>query len=65
MLSKLGVGSAQAMGGGPVINLAPPIAPGGAEIGRNDPCPCGSGKKWKQCGLKNTEEHQANMAAKK
>ena len=24
-------------------------------IGRNDPCPCGSGKKWKNCGLKNTE----------
>ena len=20
-----------------------------AEIGRNDPCPCGSGKKYKQC----------------
>ncbi len=34
-------------------------------IERNDPCPCGSGKKWKNCGLKNTEEHQANMAAKK
>ena len=34
-------------------------------IQRNDPCPCGSGKKWKNCGLKNTEEHQANMAAKK
>lgn len=27
-------------------------------IGRNDPCPCGSGKKYKNCGLKNTEEHQ-------
>ena len=21
----------------------------GAKIGRNDPCPCGSGKKYKQC----------------
>ena len=21
-----------------------------AKIGRNDPCPCGSGKKWKKCG---------------
>jgi len=30
-------------------------------ISRNDPCPCGSGKKWKNCGLKNTEEHQARM----
>jgi preprotein translocase subunit SecA len=35
------------------------------EIGRNDPCPCGSGKKWKNCGLKNTQEHQQLMAAKK
>lgn len=23
-----------------------------AEPGRNDPCPCGSGKKYKQCCLK-------------
>jgi preprotein translocase subunit SecA len=22
---------------------------GGAKIGRNEPCPCGSGKKYKQC----------------
>lgn len=34
------------------------------KVGRNDPCPCGSGKKWKKCGELNTEEHQANMAAK-
>ncbi len=27
-------------------------------IGRNDPCPCGSGKKYKKCGLLNTEEHR-------
>jgi len=31
-------------------------------IGRNDPCPCGSGKKYKKCGLENTEEHQRLMA---
>lgn len=30
-------------------------------ISRNDPCLCGSGKKWKQCGLKNTVEHQDNL----
>ena len=24
-----------------------------AKIGRNDPCPCGSGKKYKKCCLKN------------
>jgi len=34
----------------------------GPKIGRNDPCPCGSKKKWKHCGLANTEEHQMNMA---
>jgi preprotein translocase subunit SecA len=33
-------------------------------IGRNDPCPCGSGKKWKKCGLMNTEEHRLNMTKK-
>ncbi|MBK7082425.1 MAG: preprotein translocase subunit SecA [Betaproteobacteria bacterium] len=30
----------------------PPPAPfvrGGEKVGRNDPCPCGSGKKYKQC----------------
>lgn len=34
------------------------------KIGRNDECPCGSGKKWKKCGELNTEEHQQLMAAK-
>ncbi|MCB1113140.1 MAG: SEC-C domain-containing protein [Chlamydiia bacterium] len=23
------------------------------KVGRNDPCPCGSGKKYKQCCIKN------------
>ncbi len=31
-------------------------------IGRNDPCPCGSGKKWKKCGMLNTAEHLQNLA---
>ncbi len=26
-----------------------PAAPGGPKPGRNDPCPCGSGKKYKKC----------------
>ncbi len=26
-----------------------PIVRDGAKVGRNDPCPCGSGKKYKQC----------------
>jgi preprotein translocase subunit SecA len=33
-----------------------------SDVGRNDPCPCGSGKKYKKCGLLNTEEHQNLMA---
>jgi preprotein translocase subunit SecA len=33
-------------------------------VGRNDPCPCGSGKKFKKCGELNTEEHQRLMAQK-
>ncbi len=34
------------------------------EVGRNDQCPCGSGKKYKKCGLLNTEEHQSLMSKK-
>ncbi len=28
------------------------------KIGRNDPCPCGSGLKWKKCGLINSPQHK-------
>jgi preprotein translocase subunit SecA len=28
------------------------------EVGRNELCPCGSGKKWKKCGALDTEEHR-------
>jgi preprotein translocase subunit SecA len=38
--------------------------PDGQKIGRNDKCFCGSGKKYKSCGLLNTEEHQKNIAEK-
>ncbi len=34
----------------------------GEKVGRNDSCPCGSGKKYKACGLLNTEEHQKRVA---
>jgi len=30
---------------------SPPQMLAGAKIGRNDPCPCGSGKKYKKCCL--------------
>jgi preprotein translocase subunit SecA len=49
------------------VNTAPgggAIGVGGVKVGRNDPCPCGSGKKFKRCGLLNTEEHQRFMLAK-
>jgi preprotein translocase subunit SecA len=35
-----------------------------AKVGRNDPCPCGSGKKFKKCGLLETEEHKKLTAQK-
>ncbi|MDO8493239.1 MAG: preprotein translocase subunit SecA [bacterium] len=35
-----------------------------AEVGRNDLCPCGSGKKYKKCGALSTEEHQRLIAKK-
>ena len=27
-----------------------PLTRSGKKVGRNDPCPCGSGKKYKKCG---------------
>ncbi|OHA93184.1 MAG: preprotein translocase subunit SecA [Candidatus Zambryskibacteria bacterium RIFCSPHIGHO2_02_39_10] len=38
--------------------------PSGQKIGRNDPCFCGSEKKYKKCGELNTEEHQRFLANK-
>ncbi|HKZ27428.1 MAG TPA: preprotein translocase subunit SecA [Rubrobacteraceae bacterium] len=50
-------------GGGEEPSAAPK-SPRKAEekIGRNEPCPCGSGKKYKKCGMLNTPEHQQMMA---
>ncbi len=31
------------------VKSAPAPAPAGPKVGRNDPCPCGSGKKYKKC----------------
>jgi hypothetical protein len=33
----------------PLDDLASPVASPGRRVGRNDPCPCGSGKKFKKC----------------
>lgn len=37
----------------------PKMVSAAAKIGRNDPCPCGSGKKWKKCGMINAPSHRA------
>ena len=33
------------------------------KIGRNDPCPCGSGKKYKQCCMKKDQEAERKVLA--
>lgn len=33
----------------PVVEPTEPLVPPGTKIRRNDPCPCGSGKKYKHC----------------
>jgi preprotein translocase subunit SecA len=43
-MAKAGVGSQ-----GNARPKAAPVTAGGKKVGRNDPCPCGSGKKYKHC----------------
>ncbi|HAU42943.1 MAG TPA: hypothetical protein DCW50_12940, partial [Gammaproteobacteria bacterium] len=33
----------------PAADTSQPFVRAGAKVGRNEPCPCGSGKKFKQC----------------
>jgi len=35
------------------------------EIGRNDPCPCGSGKKYKECCIAKGDRFLRKLAAKR
>jgi preprotein translocase subunit SecA len=42
-------GGQQQTGGGEPAPAAEPFVREGRKIGRNEPCPCGSGKKYKQC----------------
>ena len=35
--------------GGPAPKKKPTVVKKAAQVGRNDPCPCGSGKKYKKC----------------
>ena len=39
--------AAQRTSGGPAVKT--PVVNDGPKVGRNDPCPCGSGKKFKNC----------------
>lgn len=39
------------------VSRAPKVS-ADAKIGRNDPCPCGSGLKYKKCGLINAPQHK-------
>ncbi|MCW5880240.1 MAG: preprotein translocase subunit SecA, partial [Anaerolineae bacterium] len=41
----------QGAGGQTTTQAAPSRKPAGSVLGRNDPCPCGSGKKFKQCHM--------------
>jgi preprotein translocase subunit SecA len=34
---------------GPAAEASQPFVRSTAKVGRNEPCPCGSGKKYKQC----------------
>jgi preprotein translocase subunit SecA len=43
------LGVAVAEEGTDEASSAQPVVRDGAKVGRNDPCPCGSGKKYKQC----------------
>jgi len=38
--------------GDPIGKQAKPIRHRGEKVGRNDPCPCGSGKKFKKCCMR-------------
>lgn len=54
---------ARKSGGTPsTISHSAPVAATREKVGRNEPCPCGSGKKYKKCGLLNTDEHQRFLA---
>jgi len=46
---KAPAGAPPGMGAPPPRPAAAPVNADGTRVGRNDPCPCGSGKKYKKC----------------
>ncbi|KAA1261951.1 preprotein translocase subunit SecA [Rubripirellula obstinata] len=51
---KAAAGSARSTAGDGEEARPEPIRKDGPRVGRNDPCPCGSGKKYKQCHMRKT-----------
>jgi preprotein translocase subunit SecA len=56
-LAKTSHKSGKADGRNPI--LIKPASPDQQKVGRNDPCPCGSGKKYKKCGMIGATYHNA------
>ena len=48
--TQLAKATVENLGGGEPVKKAPVRKKASEKIGRNDPCPCGSGKKYKKCG---------------
>jgi preprotein translocase subunit SecA len=48
-------GSAEATANSNEAARKEPVRRSGKKVGRNDPCPCGSGKKYKSCCMKHAE----------
>ena len=48
--------------GGSAGSTAAPAQRRASKVGRNDPCPCGSGKKYKNCCLREGLSHEAAAA---
>ena len=59
-----GIDAAASSNAMPAPSAAPAATGDMPKVGRNDPCPCGSGKKYKNCGLIGTDEHTRRMAGK-
>ena len=51
---KAAAGSSRSSAGNEEEARPDPIRRDGPRVGRNDPCPCGSGKKYKQCHMRKT-----------
>ncbi|MBQ8002439.1 MAG: SEC-C domain-containing protein, partial [Clostridia bacterium] len=48
-LKGIDLKGARANGGSDAPAKSQPVRRSEPKVGRNDPCPCGSGKKYKQC----------------